>query len=699
MKGHISVRKTVGGVSRLALAVCLVVLVIVFVTAYGVGTSTANPRKARLMSTNIRVLNQNKVELEKCDQMRKTYLNGDKLTNAQLIASLQEREVAAKEALKMEKEREASIRSVVQRCTDDVDTLRKKAFGATAKNITAYLAELETRRVGLLDQLESLTNLKEMHRRSDLITLEKALVQQLTEVNRQQLVTDRVSACAKSPVKFSVVFDIGSSGNRVHVYKYSVNAATQDATTATPSVNALATLPTTTRPRDILNEIKLDEELFRYNYDALTKLPNPVADAPRALRKLFDAAKAFVPQEQHVCTPVEFKATAGLRSVGADTATATLSAIRQAFLNESFWLRGSAPVRMLDGKEEGPMAWLTVNFLLGSFDGHRSGGSRSNSTVAVIDLGGGSTQVVFEPHEAAFNTVPSHQQFTAQFGSRPVRAYQHCYEGFGLHAATRALLYSIQGKLPAKPSTTTTTAAPTEQQQQHGDMFNALFGGGGGAGERNDGNGKRTERDGDDGAIEEAKTGPSPDPIAVVAFPCFAAGYTDPLGVSNTKPSTTVEGTPVSGPNFTACANLFRDRLLRPVGESCPTAHCGIGRTHQPPLEQFAGDIYVISFVFDLLEAANATSLAVSPDEFAVRLADVEQIGVRRCAALTLDSIKTATVRSSLQPVYDCMYYAYSYALLKYGYGIPQDRSLHVVKRIQGYEMAWTLGASLISIA
>ncbi|KPI88118.1 putative nucleoside phosphatase putative guanosine diphosphatase [Leptomonas seymouri] len=683
MKGRVNGRKSVGGVGRIALTVCIGVLIVVFVMAYVVGIGAANPRKARLMESSRQLLERRKAELGKCMQMRDTYLNGDQLSAAQLIESLQGRTAAARESLRLEKEREASMRSVVQRCRDELKDLRNKSYGTPAGGIKAQLAELEKRRLALMDQHESLTNIKEMHRRSDLMALQKALVQKLAEMQRQPVGPDPATVCNKSPVMFSVVFDIGSSGNRVHVYKYALKAPTDGAPTVAPSLSAVARAPTAVEQRDVIGAIALKEEFFQKNYEALTKLPNPVKDAPGALRELFDGAKAFVSPHLHVCTPVEFKATAGLRSLGAEKAAEVLRAIRREYANEALWLRGSAPVRILGGSEEGPMAWLTVNFLLGAFE-MNSG----NATVAVIDVGGGSTQMVFEPGEGAFLTLPAHQQFTARLGRRPVRAYQHSYEGFGLHAATHELLSRIQVKPQTKPLTETSAtmqSMPSEWQQQQGNTFSELFG-----------SGDDTAADSNDDA-EEAVADPQPDPAAMEAFPCFAVGYIDPLGVSNTKK--TEAGVPVTGPNFAACVKLFRDRILKPENEPCPVAHCGIGKTPQPPLAAFTGDIYVLSFVYDLLSAASATSLAVSSEKFMVRLADLEQIGTRRCTALTLNSIKEATVDSSLQPAYDCMYYSYAYALLKYGYGIPEERQLHVAKSINGYEMAWTLGASLISLS
>ena len=49
-------------------------------------------------------------------------------------------------------------------------------------------------------------------------------------------------------------------------------------------------------------------------------------------------------------------------------------------------------VVIMDGSDEGVYAWITTNYLLGKI-----GGPDHSPTAAVFDLGGGSTQIIFEP--------------------------------------------------------------------------------------------------------------------------------------------------------------------------------------------------------------------------------------------------------------------------------------------------------------
>jgi Golgi apyrase len=50
-------------------------------------------------------------------------------------------------------------------------------------------------------------------------------------------------------------------------------------------------------------------------------------------------------------------------------------------------------IRTITGEEKGLFGWLTVNFLMGGFTGH----SQDLTTYEFLDMGGVSTQIVFEP--------------------------------------------------------------------------------------------------------------------------------------------------------------------------------------------------------------------------------------------------------------------------------------------------------------
>ncbi|CBZ32136.1 nucleoside phosphatase, putative [Leishmania donovani] len=675
--------------SRVFVAFFAAVLFVVFLTAYDVGVGTANPLQSRHMQLTQNAVKKSEANLVNCREVNADLKSGGGVNAAQAIAEMRRQREELMNIVALERERVVSARSLLQVCEDELASDLSVLFGVADHNFTARIRSLEEKRKHL-EGLHSMLNTTpfgavELRRSSEIRALQAALLHEMRASKKKaENGVANGEACTKTSDKYSVVFDIGSTGNRVHVYKYRVAPATHTAAAAGSE----------------LSDIDLVEELFELNHKALSELDNPVQDAPEALWELFMKAKYFVPAELHACTAVEFKATAGLRMLGMEKATEILDGIRARYRNETFWLRGNAPVRILDACEEGPMAWLTVNYLLGVFS---RGTKATASTVAVIDLGGGSTQIVFEPGESAFHGMRTDLRYSATLGSRSVSAYQHSYEGYGLHAATKELLFHIQGKSQEKPgggtttstATTTTTTTPANSGDKALPVWNVLGNlGADGSSERD---GIVTKR------APPMPPPPLPDAEAVEAFPCFAVGYEDPLGVKNIKKNNA--GEPAMPPNFQACANLFRDRLLKPVGLTCEAANCGIAGVMQPPLTNFTGEIYVFSFIFDLLALANSSLVpagaAVSREKFEVKLPDLATIAEGHCAAFSLTRIAEATAKEglgSLKPEYECMYYSYVYALLRYGYEVPEDRVLHVVKKIRGYETAWSLGASLLSL-
>ena len=117
--------------------------------------------------------------------------------------------------------------------------------------------------------------------------------------------------------------------------------------------------------------------------------------AARSLDVLMDVAVQSVPDEYKSCTPVAVKATAGLRKLGKEMSDAILKAVRHR-LETAYPFpvvsQEKGGVEVMEGKDEGVYAWITTNYLLGKI-----GGPDKTPTAAVFDLGGGSTQIVFQP--------------------------------------------------------------------------------------------------------------------------------------------------------------------------------------------------------------------------------------------------------------------------------------------------------------
>ncbi|KAF8754906.1 GDA1/CD39 (nucleoside phosphatase) family [Rhizoctonia solani] len=193
----------------------------------------------------------------------------------------------------------------------------------------------------------------------------------------------------KKLVQFALMIDAGSTGSRIHVYKF-------NNCNPTPS---------------------LEYEVFKMIRPGLSSYRSDPTAAAQSLDKLLDVAVKTVPKEFQNCAPVEVKATAGLRLLGHDTAQAILDEVR-ARLRSKYPFpvssRASA-IEIMEGRDEGVYAWLTANYLLGTLSPSKSASKAFTQTYAVLDLGGAS---------------PDRRTHTL---------YQHSYLGYGLMQARRSV--------------------------------------------------------------------------------------------------------------------------------------------------------------------------------------------------------------------------------------------------------------------
>lgn len=140
-----------------------------------------------------------------------------------------------------------------------------------------------------------------------------------------------------------------------------------------------------------------------------------------------------MPENVWKCTPITVKATAGLRLRGQVEAEKILQNVRTLLQKEyPFHISG---VEIMEGKDEGVFAWITVNYLLGNI------GKERKSTAAIMDLGGGSTQFVFEPTGPVQMHAGDHK-YELIFNGNTYQLYQHSYLGFGLMEARKKMLNS-----------------------------------------------------------------------------------------------------------------------------------------------------------------------------------------------------------------------------------------------------------------
>ncbi|EFX05558.1 nucleoside diphosphatase gda1 [Grosmannia clavigera kw1407] len=436
----------------------------------------------------------------------------------------------------------------------------------------------------------------------------------------------RSSSHEKPIVQYVMMIDAGSTGSRIHIYKFNNCGATPE----------------------------LESEVFKQTKkidgqsSGLSAYPDDPEGAAHSLDSLMEEALSVVPDKLKACSPIAVKATAGLRLLGPEKSQRILDAVRK-HLEQDYPFPVLAAeeggVAIMDGSDEGVYAWITTNYLLGNI-----GMPEHEETAAVFDLGGGSTQIVFEPNYKGLTQggIPTtmaegDHKYDLDFGGRHFTLYQHSHLGYGLMSAREAILKELVDDLLAANKDATTTAW--------------------------------------------AK--------APVVNPCFAVGMqkTVKVKLGDDHPLGAQAEFNMTGPTKAApaqCRNLA-ERILRKEAE-CKLAPCSFNGVHQPSIAKtFSKEaVYFLSYFFDRTQPLGM------PESFTLR--EMHELANTVCSGPAAWDVFSA-VPGALEELdgrpEHCMDLNFMLALVHTGYEMPIDREVRIAKKIKDNELGWCLGASL----
>lgn len=119
------------------------------------------------------------------------------------------------------------------------------------------------------------------------------------------------------------------------------------------------------------------------------------------VKYLLQLASAVVPKSQHHRTPIFLHSTGGMRLLTPTEQQQILDSICSYITNNSdFYIpECDSHINVIDGSVEGLFGWLSINYLIGALDNpndHQHG--KNHTTYGLLDMGGASTQVVFQPN-------------------------------------------------------------------------------------------------------------------------------------------------------------------------------------------------------------------------------------------------------------------------------------------------------------
>ncbi|KAG0056086.1 Guanosine-diphosphatase [Gryganskiella cystojenkinii] len=404
-------------------------------------------------------------------------------------------------------------------------------------------------------------------------------------------------------IQYVIMIDAGSSGSRIHAYRFNYCKATPE----------------------------LEHELFERNEGGgLSKFGDDAEGAAKSLDNLLEKAMLEVPPFLHKSTPIALKATAGLRMSGEKRAQKILDAVRNRLETKyPFPIIKQDGVAVMSGDDEGVYAWITVNYLL-----RRLSSLTKTPTVAVLDLGGGSTQIVFEPKVVNGHSVAQGDHRVEQsFNGNNYVLFQHSYLGYGLNEARKQInAYLVDNPIPTG----------FDLGENH------------------------------------------------YAHPCMPVRLNSWF-VHNGRNVTLVGVTDQGG----QCRRVVEEIFYK--NKACSLEPCSFNGVYQPSLQSaFDSDIYAFSFIFDRIAPLNMGVAKPIQDMKLSELEALTDKVCAADETNFKDFDTQEEARVELKNVAEmCMDLSYIYGLLEFGYGIPKDRTLNLAKKINDYETGWCLGASI----
>jgi hypothetical protein len=202
---------------------------------------------------------------------------------------------------------------------------------------------------------------------------------------------------------YKVIFDAGSTGTRVHVFKFKVPRFSLRNTAVVAEEDlSLVSIP-----------------LFEKLSGGLSDYASNVKASRKGLDELIDKAKGAIPETNWANTEVIFLATAGLRLLQPSQASALLSEVKDALAASGFQV---GLVDTIDGQLEAKLMYTMTHFVTNTDD--------NNKEMAIVDLGGGSVQLAYQSRCTDDSLV---SKFLQKSSNRSL-LYLNSWLGYGLVA-------------------------------------------------------------------------------------------------------------------------------------------------------------------------------------------------------------------------------------------------------------------------
>ncbi|EDO14771.1 hypothetical protein Kpol_312p10 [Vanderwaltozyma polyspora DSM 70294] len=254
-----------------------------------------------------------------------------------------------------------------------------------------------------------------------------------------------MSSSLENSDSYGIVIDAGSSGSRIHIYKWSLSVPNEDNTANEGGIKLSHSVP----------QIYQDDEWTSKTTPGLSTYEmKPDKAFSKHVKPLLKFAEKYIPKDKLKETPVFLQATAGMRLLPVDRQKKILQNICKGIKQSTGFLMEdcNSQIQVIDGETEGLYGWLSLNYLSGYFNNFDAS-SPSHFTLGFMDMGGASTQIAFSPSDK--EQVKKHSDDISNVYLRSINGdiqqwdvFVSTWLGFGANQARKRYFSQLINSLP-----------------------------------------------------------------------------------------------------------------------------------------------------------------------------------------------------------------------------------------------------------
>ena len=198
--------------------------------------------------------------------------------------------------------------------------------------------------------------------------------------------------------QYYAVIDAGSTGSRMHLYKYQSN-----------------------NNKIKIEELKLKKNKIKPGISNIAGAPDKVG---KYIQPLIDSINSFLSSQGIKEKDIRFYllATAGMRIESPVLQEKVYTQLEEYIKKNTKFTVGE--IATIPGKDEGAFDWIAYNYLAGKLF--------TDQTMGVLDMGGASVEIAFSTDKPIFNPQ---DKVTFKIGSKKFTVYSHSYLGLGQELA------------------------------------------------------------------------------------------------------------------------------------------------------------------------------------------------------------------------------------------------------------------------